>query len=98
MEEYISSGSMRPALSVGSAGCTRICLCTLYCRAACAHSAHIKKTIVNGIECEKCENYDPRRRDKAVRMSPVQFLRDREIGDAKQGIIISDDNNNKKEC
>jgi len=39
------------------------------------------------------EDCDPRRRDKDVRISPVQFLYDREIGthNAKQGIVINDD-------
>ena len=44
-------------------------------------------------ECEKSEDCDPRRRDKDARISPVQFLRDREIGTCgtKQGVIINDD-------
>jgi len=44
------------------------------------------------------EDCDPQRRDKDVRISPVQFLRYREIGTrthAKQGIIINDDNDEK---
>ena len=45
------------------------------------------------------EDCDPRRRDKDVRISPVQFLHNREIGthNAKQGVIINDDNDDEKE-
>ena len=41
----------------------------------------------------------PRRRDKDVRISPAQFIHDREIGirGEKQGIIINDDNDDEKE-
>ena len=41
------------------------------------------------------EDCDPRRRDKDVRIPPVQFLRDRETGTrgAKQGVVIINDNN-----
>ena len=44
------------------------------------------------------EDCDQRRRDK-VRISPVQFLCDREIGtrNAKQGVIINDENNDEKQ-
>ena len=48
------------------------------------------------------EDYDPRSRDKDVRILLVQFLRDREIGicSEKQGVIINDnddDNDDKKQ-
>ena len=52
---------------------------------------------MNENECKKPEDCNPRRRDKDVPISPVQFLRDREIStrDAKQG--INDDNDDEKE-
>jgi len=45
------------------------------------------------------EDCDPRRRNKDVRISPAQFIHDREIGirGEKQGVIINDDNNDEKE-
>ena len=67
------------------------CQCILYFHAACVHSAHIEKTIVNIIVSETllknmCDsNVDDvlyvlgnqRKRDiNGVRISPVQFLRD----------------------
>ena len=44
------------------------------------------------------EDCDPRKRDKDVQISSVQFLRDREIGThgAKQGVIINDNNDDEK--
>ena len=44
------------------------------------------------------EDCDPRRKDKDVRISPMQFLRDREMSTrgAKQGVIIIDDNDEKE--
>ena len=42
---------------------------------------------------------NPRKRDKDARISPVKFLRDREIGTrgSKQGVIINDDNDDEKD-
>ena len=81
------------------------CKCTLYFRATSAHIAHIKKTIVNSIVSETLlknmwedSNVDDvlyvlgnlQKRDIGARISPVQFLRDRELGirGEKHGTVI----------